>query len=68
MKGMLFIIALGLIVGCGGKTGECTTTCFSKSTGQNLGSVTYPNYTKSECEEQLRNRQTNLTDCTLEWN
>lgn len=68
MKSSLYIIVLCLLTSCANKTGECSTTCFSKSTGQNLGTVTYDNYTKSECEEALFNRQTNLTDCTLEWN
>ena len=68
MKGSLYIIALCLLISCANKTGECTTTCFSKSTGQNLGSYSYDNYTKSECETLLQNRQTNLTDCSYEWN
>ena len=51
----------------GEDTKSCTTTCFSKSTGQNLGSVTFDNYTKEECEEALNNRQTILTDCNMEW-
>ena len=68
MRIILFLLPFCFLMSCGDKTGPCTTTCFSKSSGQNLGAVTYDNYTKSECEAQLAARQTNLTDCTMEWN
>lgn len=62
-----FVGLLLLCFSCGEETGTCSTTCFSKSTGQNLGTNTYPNYTRKECEELLENRQTSLTDCFLEF-
>lgn len=72
MKLTLFISTLIIlaIIGssCGEDTGTCTTTCISNSTGNNLGSNTYNDYTRKECQEALENRQTNLTDCTMEWN
>lgn len=68
MKGSLYIIALFLLIGCAEKTGECSTTCYSQSTGQNLGTYTYDNYTESECATQLQNRGTFGKDCFYEWN
>ncbi|MDA0195036.1 MAG: hypothetical protein O2887_08535 [Bacteroidetes bacterium] len=72
MKLTLFISALIILAtigsSCGEDTGTCTTTCISKSTGTNLGSVSYENYTRKECQEALENRQTILTDCSMEWN
>jgi len=64
----IFICLLVGGLSCGEKTGRCTTTCFSKSSGANLGAVTYENYTQSECEQALNNRQTTLTTCTMAWN
>ncbi len=68
MKALLSISVFIFLFACGEKTGECSTTCFGKSSGQNLGTVTYQNYTKADCEQALQNRETNLTDCTMEWN
>ena len=67
---ILFVLSLVSMSACSifeAETKTCTTTCFSKSTGANLGSSSYEDYTKEECEEALKNRQTILTECTMEW-
>jgi len=66
----LLCAVLALMPACsafGEETGTCSTTCFSESTGNNLGTVTYDNYTRKECEQALESRQTILTRCTMAW-
>ena len=66
--GLILFLGLEIFSGCGEDTGPCTITCFSNSSGANLGAVTFDNYTSDECEQALENRQTNLTNCSLEFN
>ncbi len=68
--GSLVCALLVLLPACsifGEKTKTCSTTCFSERTGDNLGTVSFDDYTRKECEEALENRQTILTQCTLTW-
>ena len=68
--GLLLCVLLMLIPACsafGDETGTCSITCFSKSTGNNLGTDVRENYTRKECDQALENRQTILTECTLSW-
>ena len=67
---LLLCALLVLVPSCsafGEETGTCSITCFSRSTGNNLGTENYDNYTRKECDQALENRQTILTQCTLEW-
>ncbi len=66
--GLILFLGLVIFSGCGEETGPCTITCISISSGANLGTNTFQNYTRDECEEALENRQTNLTTCSLEFN
>ena len=66
--GLISLLGLVIFSGCGEETGPCTITCFSNSSGANIGTNTFQNYTRDECEEALGNRQTNLTNCSLEFN
>lgn len=67
---ILFCALLALVPACsafGEDTGTCAVTCYSKSTGNNLGTESYNNYTRKECDQALENRQTILTQCTSTW-
>ena len=64
---IVFFVLISLSTSCK-RTGDCYTTCYSNSTGVSLGTEgPLPDYTKAECEEKMKNRQTNLTTCNYEW-
>jgi hypothetical protein len=67
---VLFCALLAAVPACsafGEETRTCSITCFSRSTGNNLGTASYDNYTREECGQALENRQTSLTECSLAW-
>jgi len=53
MKALLSISVFIFLFACGEKTGECSTTCFGKSSGQNLGTVTYQKLYKSRMQTSI---------------